>query len=416
MIKLSRGLLVVLALLLAVGGAAAQEKTKIVMMHWEGPDSPLQEGIARFMEQNPDIEVELIFASPFEEKILNMVAGNVDFDVLYVSQDVYLSWVNAGILMDITDLIAQDPDMGQPNFFLPIEADRSAVNGRWYGIGSSWSLFQVYYDRAVFEQSGLPPLPRRAADAMSWDDFVALARKLVSSDGEQITRYGLTRPTWWLVLKSLILSNNGHFLNDDGTHFVLTQPEALKVFEAIREGIHEARIFGGSLSQRTAAMSIQGSWTTGLTWANVDFDVDVGVLPAFVTPATYAQGHIHAIYARTKHPEEAWRLLKFLNSDEYLGLWVSRGVWLPTTMSMMTLDAFETYNDLNYMQPGYLEQAVTYLYEAGRARKMPVGWRDALHIFETNMSRVWNDGEAATTVLAEIVPLMDEALRVAQGR
>ena len=84
------------ALVLVVAQASA--KTKLVMLHWEGPDTPLQQGVELFQQLNPDIEVELMSASAYTDKIFTMHAGGVDFDLLYVSADVYVDKSGLAVL------------------------------------------------------------------------------------------------------------------------------------------------------------------------------------------------------------------------------------------------------------------------------------------------------------------------------
>jgi len=398
---------VLLSLVLIVVSEAAA-KTKIVMLHWEPPHSPLQQGIELFEKLNPDIEVELMGTGAYNDKVYTMAAGGVDFDVLYVSNDMYSDWINRGLLKDITPLMESDSEIG-PESFLPIEELRCAVDGRWYGFGSSWSCFLLYYDRDLFAESGLVMPPRRAEEAWSWEEYMHVARKLTERDGDTIKRYGANQPTWWLMLESLILSNEGRFVNEEATKFLLDQPEAAEVFEAIAEGISSG-VLGGWLGGDTAAMDINGSWTTGFDYSRMDIDVDIGVLPAFSKPRTFAQGHIHSIYSGTRNPNEAWRLLKFLASKDYQSLWVKGGVWLPATRELMTMDAFKECYDPAYMPEGYLETAVTYLQEAGRGRKFPVGWEKAMDVFHQNVSKIWNGESPAYAVLSEIVPVMNKML------
>lgn len=404
---------VVMLLTLLVAGPQVGAKTKLIMLHWEGSDTPLQYGVELFQQQNPDIEVELISASAYSDKVHTMHAGGVDFDLLYVSADVYVDWVNKGLLKDITPFLERDPQLGKKDFFLPIEADRCVIDGKWYGIGSSWSLFQVYYNRDAFDESGIEPLPRAAAKAWSWDQYIKTAQKLTRTSGQTIERYGAGRPTWWLVIQSFLLSNGGNILNPEGTEFLLDQPASIAVHEAINAGINEMAVFGGGFSNAENAMHIAGSWSTGLGYgvSQLNFTVDVGALPKFITPATYAQGHIHAMHSNTKHPDEAWRLLRFFSSNEYLGVWVKNGVWLPTTREMMRPDAFVKYHHPDFMPDGYLEYVMTYLYEAGRARKMPIGWGDALRVYEEGIAKAWSGERPVRTVLSEVTPQMNAILK-----
>ena len=76
--------------------------------------------------------------------------------------------------MDITDLVKNDPLLGQPGYFLePQESDRCEVNGRWFGIGSTWVAPHIYYNAEMFEAEGITPgldryLPATGRTAIFW--------------------------------------------------------------------------------------------------------------------------------------------------------------------------------------------------------------------------------------------------------
>lgn len=68
----------------------------------------------------------------------------------------------------------------------------------------------------------------------------------------------------------------------------------------------------------------------------MNFQVGVGVLPKFDEAITHGQAHLHVASAKTKHPEEAWKLIKFLSSEEYQLQNVKAGLWLPNHKSLYT--------------------------------------------------------------------------------
>lgn len=83
------------------------------------------------------------------------------------------------------------------------------------------------------------------------------------------------------------------------------------------------------------AMLVDGSWALQ-ELASMNFPVGMAVLPKFKRPVTQVLAHMHSAWARTKYPQEAWKLISFLSSDEYQVQNVREGLWLPDRKSLYT--------------------------------------------------------------------------------
>ncbi len=122
----------------------------------------------------------------------------------------------------------------------------------------------------------------------------------------------------------------GHLVDpQDPSSCAMAEPEALAAMEWLRARMWDDKVMATSLDvqlMRTRdafvtgriAMVEDGSWALKDILANSDFRVGVAPFPA--GPAgrvTLATTDGFGIYAGTKHPQEAWELLKFLTSKEY---------------------------------------------------------------------------------------------------
>ena len=89
-----------------------------------------------FQQENPGITVEWRHTpdTDFTTVFLSNIAAGTPPDTSFIGSDSYETFRAQGILLDITDQITNDPLLGQPNYFLPQEAQRTAdANGRWHG-------------------------------------------------------------------------------------------------------------------------------------------------------------------------------------------------------------------------------------------------------------------------------------------
>lgn len=408
--------LATVGIIVTLACVSAEAKVKITFMHWEPPEFGMEESIARFERANPDIEVELVAtgAGEINEKLLARLASGLPVDVMYIHPDLFLTYQQEGLLLDITDQIKNDPLLGRPDYFFPLERQRSTVNGRWYGIGASWVEIATYYDPRAVEEAGLRIPSLTAPSYWSWKEFAEIAIKLtkVRADGT-IARYGITIPLWYIPVSSLLASNGSGFLNPDRTKCILDQPEAIEVLTAISRLMTTQRAaragWPRDLYDGTAAMSIDGSFATSFAFTGTGFVFRVAPLPVFKKPATHAYGHFHGIYAKTKYPKEAFRLLKFLASEEYQADKIRRGVWLPTIRSLT--NKLEEVEDPKLMPNGYLREMVFYLERAAFTVQEPPGFGEAMAPFWENVGAIWSGEKDPKQLMDAIVPTINMILK-----
>ena len=145
--------------------ALAQDMTAITFGGWGGvaEDEGVKAAIEVFEAENEDIEVVWQHnPGDYMQVLLSSLAAGTAPDTGFVASDSYETLAVGGALMDITDLVKNDPLLGQPGYFLePQEANRCEVNGRWFGIGSTWVAHHFYYNAEMFDEAGA--LRRRAS-------------------------------------------------------------------------------------------------------------------------------------------------------------------------------------------------------------------------------------------------------------
>lgn len=217
------------------------------------------------------------------------------------------------------------------------------IDGEIYGVSSCNVSPVLFYNKELFDEAGLPYPPSDPEKAWTWDEFVEVAKKLTITKGNKTTQFGAYgfEFTWGWVFPVMVNSNGGRVFNDDYSELLLDSPEAKEAFQKIRDleekhGVSPRGVFveksGMSPAQMLQtgriAMLVDGSWALQQL-AQMDFPVGIGVLPKFKQPATVGQAHLHAAWAKTKYPDEAWKLIKFLSSEDYQLSNVRAGLWLP---------------------------------------------------------------------------------------
>lgn len=357
-----RGILLSLVILcfLVSNAVFAQKQITLQFMGWEA--SPLEtqsvkEGLERFMKENPGIKVEYTpVAGDYNAKLLTMMAGNAAPDVFFCEAGTYRDFQRKGGLLDLTEYVNRDMDI---NEFIPFAREKMLIDGRVYGLSSCNTVSVLFYNKDLFDQAGLPYPPSDPKEAWSWEKFVEIARQLTIVKNGRTVQYGVYgfKTSWGWAFPLMVLSNNGRVFNEDYTELLLHEPEAKEALVKVRklqeEGIMPTAVAleqtGMSPAQMLQtgriAMLVDGSWALQQL-AQMDFPVGIGVLPVMKRPVTCGQAHMHCAWSKTKYPEEAWKLIKFLSSREYQTNLVRSGLWLPNYVDM-----YEEENIALWMNP-----------------------------------------------------------------
>jgi len=333
------------------GGSKQAEQVTLKFMGWEV--SPLEtesvkKGLELFMKENPNIKVEYTTipgGTQYVAKMQTLVLGNEAPDVFFLQSDYYNDFVKRNSLLDITDKVDSS---GLADDLIDSAVRLSTVNGKYYGIESCIVAPVLYYNKDLFDKAGLSYPPSDPNKAWTWDEFVEVAKKLTVKNGDKVDQYGVYGLENYYMTIAEIMSNGGNWFSDDLTKSTANTPEVKEVLQAVsdlrkKDGVApEGKLLtnsGMSASQMLQtgkiAMLVDGSWSLQ-ELANMDFKVGVGVLPKFKEAVTHAQAHLHVASAKTEHPEEAWKLIQFLSSEEYQLMNVKAGLWLPNHKSLYT--------------------------------------------------------------------------------
>lgn len=420
---------------------AAQEAVGISFGGWGGvaEDEGVRAAIEVFQAENPGIAVEwrhIPDAGEFGRTLLTDLAAGTAPDTAFILADQYETLRASGILMDITDLIKNDPVLGQENYFIePQESFRSAdANGRWHGIGSTWVSPHIYYNAQAFEDEGITPPGFQDDEIWEWDTFVEIAKQLTVDsagrhpddagfDADDIQRYGVDWPFWWIPIGSMVYANGGQLFTDDGL-IGLDSPEALEAMQRLADLIYVHHVAPRSatltdlgmtntqmIENNRLAMAVDGSWA--LSWTNpsvLTVPMGTGALPKMAKPAAVMQAHFHSVLAGTQHPEEAWEWVRFLATPFYQEHFAKIGLWIPNQSAMLTEEGLKGWITEGIHPENYSQFATDYLPAHGVAVKLPTGWIEAQNDYITPAFEALGAGTPAADVFPDAVKAGNDVL------
>jgi multiple sugar transport system substrate-binding protein len=398
----------------------------------------------KFQAENPNIEwiqVEQAEGVSRLEQLLALVAAGTPPDCARVESDVYRTFCKDDLLLGISAYIQADPDLSQPDYWIqPQERDRCEYEGEWYGVGSCWVAPHFYYNKSLFDELGVEPPSNDPDEAWTWDEFLEIARQLtvdtsgnhpgdVGFDANNTDRWGVYWPTWWIPLHAAVQSNGADWVDPETEKIVLDAPAAMEALQRVADltlvhqvapsaasfealGMGEAQF----LETKKVALYNTGSWSLNWLW-EIEGGLGTGVLPKMTRPATDMQAHIIVIVKATEHPNETWKLIRFLSLPWFQERYCQSGLWLPSQTALMTDEAIARWCIPPIHPEGYELIVTEYAPKYGHYLTMPVGYAKAAETTLTPvLDQIWIGDAKAEDVLPAAVAEANSIMEEEQAR
>ena len=305
---------------------------KITLRMIESLTSPkrtelIQAKVSAFEEANPNIKVEFI-SPPFDQadnKIRTMLGSNEQIDVLEARDLNVAEYVNNGYLEPLNAYADKWKDYATVS---AVSKSVGSVGDKLYFVPNGLYERQMFYRTDWLKEAGLNP-------PTTWEELYEVAKKLTDPAKNRFGfsfrgGAGSTGTT-----DAIILAYNGDKVNLEDSMFtkdgatVYSTPEAkagmelyLKLYkdasppDSINWGFQEqvqaftSGVTGILLQDPDVIQSLQEKMTEG-TWATA---------PLVTGPtgkALFAAGGAGwGIASKSKHKEEAWKLIEFLSSPD----------------------------------------------------------------------------------------------------
>ncbi len=315
--------------------------------HWE---KALKEAFEIFEAKHPNIHIELDYVSyaDKETKYTTEIEAGVGPDVFHLHGYSLKSFIEKGYLYDITPFIEAEAGVYGGDFltpWYPQTLELMQKDGRYYAMPGDFMSMVLFYNKNLFTEAGLDP----TKPPTTWDEFVDYAKKLTrdrDGDGQTDTwgfgTVGAIDPGFELRFTPILFSHGGAYLTPDNKCAALNSAEAKEAFKFFVElvtvhGVVPPGVTAqnpGTVRQQMAneqiAMLLGSGWTPPIVDKNnpdlkafevleaAPVPVKAGLKPEFSTTAWISAWMINR---NTKHPKEAWELVKFITSKEMEQKW-----------------------------------------------------------------------------------------------
>ncbi|MFG2042487.1 ABC transporter substrate-binding protein [Dactylosporangium sp. NPDC048998] len=359
-------LAVALAGPLAACGDSSDSKSggNVALNYWLWDDNQTasyQACADAFHQANPTITVKIsqtAWAQYWQNLTTQLASGSAP-DVWTDHASYYPQFVTSNQILDIQPYVDQDKvDLNQYQAGL---ADLFVKDGKRYGLPKDWDTMALVYNTTLLSAQGVTP---EAMADLTWNPTdggslqQVIAKATVDQNGHngldpafdknKVKVYGF-EPEWadgsqgqngW---GDFAVSNGFTFLDKNpwGTHYNYDDPKLAQTIDWYKQLIDKGyapKFDKKSTVGRDAVMdagqgaiTIVGSWTIS-TYLGSSAKQKYAFAPLPTGPAgrkTAINGLSDAIYAGTKHKDEAWKWVKFLGSSDCQDLVGANAVVFP---------------------------------------------------------------------------------------
>ncbi|UCD80872.1 MAG: sugar ABC transporter substrate-binding protein, partial [Desulfobacterales bacterium] len=297
----------------------------------------LNEGMAMFHQKYPNIKVVMEPVSYGEKETkytVESAAGRAP-DVFHVHAFSLPMFFSKGFAKELTPFIEKE-GAGFLDAWYPLPLELMTYNGKIHAMPGDYMTMVLFYNSEMFKAAGLDP----DKSPKTWDEFLVYAQKLTrDTDGDgKVDQWGFgtvgaKSPGFSLRFGPFIWSYGADYLTPDMKHSALDTPEAKAAFAFFVELYTKYKVVPPGLTamnpqevrtqlaQKKVAMIMGSGWTPPIVnKINPDlkaFEVlRCAPAPVKTKPSTAIWLSSWVMSPNTKHPNEAWELLKFITSKE----------------------------------------------------------------------------------------------------
>ncbi len=322
------------------------DKVKISMSVWGMPfENALYTDvyIPEFEKQNPDIEVEFLHYDELRDKYLTLGAANDLPDVMRSPGANVQEFIQRGMFIPLDEYMEGD------NFDRNNYPEASWVSmqrdGQTYAIPQDANSTVLYYSPEAFQEAGLEEPDHDYTLEQMMEDAKTLTKK---DKNGNVKQYGFVMGWNADNFAQFVLSNGGNIWKEDGTVSTVDSPESIEALKYWQDLVVDFQLTTSTSDQAQmgpdayfqagkAAMYMDGTWMApSIKNSAPDFNFKATSFPHGDKKLARSMSSSFGISKDSEHPDEAWKLVKFLTSKEQLDVyWQSLWVAAPATLSSL---------------------------------------------------------------------------------
>lgn len=284
-----------------------------------------EEMLADYKQMKPYVSVEIITipSTDYLQKLTIMNASGTAPDVAWLSEAHIPQFMENNQLVDLSKL-KTDAEYRFDEIY-PTTLELLTKGDQLFGIPFSTPPMMMYYNKKLFEDKGLKT-PTELYNEGNWNyEQLLHAAETITDSKQGVYGVNFVRNGWanWdSNLMSILRAHGAELLSEDGTSFTLNTPEGEQALDFYFDAIFEHEIHpkpGDQTTFETGKIGIQQELYSYMSKARAieDFEWDIVPLPEGPKGRGTSLGFAgYSIIKGTKHPEEAFELLKYLTNPD----------------------------------------------------------------------------------------------------
>ncbi|HEV2296198.1 MAG TPA: extracellular solute-binding protein [Tepidisphaeraceae bacterium] len=361
---------------LARGRMAQERPITLQILHWGNAAEAgvVQKLVERYEQDNPQVRIIRIHTPggdvEMSNKLKTMLAAGTPPDLFYLPPGLLPEMAQMELIRPIDEYLEQERRSGTAGFlddYFPIMIDawkydvdsQTVGRGKMYGLPKDFTTAGFWVNVDLFKAAGVD-VPY---GGWTWDQFEAACRRITSLSGtsgfEGRKIYGGFFQLWDATIRNILWTYGGEFFGrrpDGGVDFrnvTLDEPAALEALRMIvRTRINEGIVYnptgiaqdGGQefINGNIGCIGPIGRWMVPTYKSITSFNWDFVPIPYKSKEHQASQIYYTAwsMTAGTEHPDESYKLMKFLCGAEGAVMQSELGLAIPPLKSVAYSPAF----------------------------------------------------------------------------
>jgi len=369
-------ILIVLAVLFGGCGKAIQSN-KVKVTFWHGLSGPLgdtlSEMIREFNRTHKDIEV---LANPISsyaalsQKLMASIQAKKQPDIAQVFESWTAKYVAADVLVNISDLIKEDPGFTEADFedMYPVFRNAVTYQGNIWSFPFNKSVRAYFYNKDAFYRAGLDPnhFPQ------TWQEFRDYC-KTFTKDAKPRKTYGTNYgPNEWQFI-NLLHQADGRIIDDNGQP-VLNSPAGVEALTYVTDLINKDKTvytvkeYDGQNDFLAGIVAMYEGSSVSITHMRqqpINFNMGYAPLPTYRTAQSAISGANIVIFKSgdSKREKAAWEFIKWFTDTAQTAKWSVKTCYMPVRRSAMETQIVKDFLAETPQFQGIFDQLEQAVYE-----------------------------------------------------
>lgn len=401
----------------------APGQVEITIVHWGDNDEDriMATLVREFEGAYPDIRVKRINpgdSASVRTKLQTMFAAGAAPDVFQVGFEHFADWADKGILHELDSFLREDA-VGDPARALDLAdyytsvldvfrfdvQSKQAGRGALYSFAKDFTTVGFYYNRDLFRRAGVAA---PSAD-WTWDEFHATARRIGALDH----CYGADFVTWENMVRLFVWTHGADFPLPSTDEPPSDDPRRLErlhaALQTLRDWFAEGRTLASAktqfetgqdpfLSGRVGMAGPFGRWKVPTYRSSITaFDWDFAPLPRGEVAANGIFTSAWGMAADTRHPREAWKLIRYLCGPQAQARCAELGLAIPIRRDVAASPSFQSADAKPDNDQGYLDAVAV-----ARGLSWPADPR-YLHALRVRLEEIYKSDSRSVAEAMELV-------------